>query len=720
MRLLIILFALFVVSVPFSTATAQVKKQKFKVYVHQGDSAKSNGNNYGAYRAYKNALGIKQDIDVAYKCAEACRGYQNYIEAEKWYKVVKEKDSSSYKLASFWLGEMMKYNEKYDEASKAFQYYYDAYKDDNDYYAKKAKHEIDVCREYVKEIKHDDKVKIKHLPSKINTMYTELSPTIYMDSVMFFTGIRPIKRDSNSYFTKIYQTHLVDSVWQKPKELPSAINDPKSVVTNLTFAYDSVTVFFNKCNYEAEASKYLCKIYEGKYKNGFFKDVRPLPNTINYPRSTASNPALAMMKDGTEYMFFCSDRPGGQGKRDIWYAQRFKNGRFGKPLNAGSNINTPGEEVTPFFDVADSTLYFSSEMHVGLGGYDVFKAKADMENKRFSKTVNMGTPVNSSYNDLYYRYSSDSLYAYMISNRIGSTRFVENAFGNDIYRYKLTKKVKDLLKGIVPFSIYFDNDQPDPRSTDTVTDKVYSELVVPYLAQREHYIKQFKRGTTKEQEKYYTTLVADRFDLDIKSGWEDLQKFVSLVDFLLHDGEDIVVTFKGYASNLHTAEYNRRLAQRRIVSVKNYFLNYEDGLLMKFLDKEKGTGKGSLELIEVALGVVEEDNTFKVNGESVNLKTIGKIGKREKVYGPSAILQRKIEILAVKTTESEEELERQRLEIEEEKKRMVFDKEEGEDDDEGAETTEEDGEALDGKDGESMDEEDKPKFDDDDGETIDD
>jgi len=670
-----------------SVAHSQVKRQKFKVYVHQGDSARGIGNNYGAHRAYKNALDLKDDVDVAFKCAEVCRGYQNYTAAEDWYRYVLDRDSTEYKHAAYWYAEMLKFNQKYDEAADAFHNYAIGHVSDKDYFYKKAMHEAIVCRDSVsgvKSIHHDKDINVTHLPDKINTMYAELAPVVYMDSVLFYTAIKPLKRDSNTYFTKIYSSRLVNGVWQKPKECES-VNDEQSMVTNLAFAFDSVTAFFNKCMYDIEEGRYNCKIYEAKYIKDEFKNVKPLPNTINYPRSNTSAPSLVKAKDGNEYMFFVSDRPGGIGRQDIWYAQRYSNGRFSKPVNVGKRINTPGNEVTPFYDMHDSTLYFSSEMHVSLGGYDVFKAKGDLQRNRFSDAVNMGTPVNSSYNDIYYRYSSDSLYAYFVSNRIGSTRFVENAFGNDIYNYKLIKKAKVYLKGIVPFSIYFDNDQPDPKSIDTVTDMVYNDLVIPYLAKKPDYLKQFKKRTTKEQEKYYTELIEDRFEFDIAKGWENLQKFVSIVDFLLHDGQDIVVTFKGYSSNLHTAEYNKRLAQRRIVSVKNYFLSYKGGVLRKFLDNESGTGEGSLKLIEVALGIVRADNTFMVNGEQVDIKKIGPIGVREKVYGPSAILQRKIEILAVKT-DNEEQLEEMKRNIEESKKLMIKDEDEDGDEIESVET----------------------------------
>ncbi len=646
-------FVLLLCTLWFSSI-GQNKATRFKVFVAEGDSAQAIGNYYGAHISYKNALLLKEDKDVAWKCAEVCRNYQNYPAAENFYKLVIATDSVTYPMSKYWYAEMLKYQGKYKEASAAFQIYYTLNeKDKKSYYVKKSKHEIENCAQLaVKMVDSVKKIDVQRIPDKtINTEFSELSIFQTKDSVLYFSGTRPTKKDTNVYWTNIYQAQYLDSAWRKAKPLPKEINSPNANVANLSFSKDQTVAYFNKCEYKGT---YLCSIYEADFKDGVFSNVKALPAHINKEKTTSTQPRITVVGD-KEYLLFASDRPGGKGQLDLWFAERNPDGTFGQPKVVGGSVNTIGNDITPFYDSRDSILYFSSEMHNSIGGFDIFMSKGDFITNKWAEPLNAGVPVNSSHNDLYYSFGMDSVNAYFTSNRRESIRFADEAFGNDIYKYDKTDRAKQIALDIVPFNLYFDNDMPNPKSRDTVTDVAYDEAVQAYMAQKEEYINIYAKKSPRELQDYHEQIIETVFDEEIRLGWEKIYMFAKLMEVIMSNGQDIVITFKGYTSPLATSEYNNDLAKRRISCAKNFFLSYKNGLFLKYLDNEPKSGKGSLRFNEVAIGKVMLENTMTKGGQVVNMKELEDYyDKRKSVYSPGAIMMRKIEILAVNFDEQEQ------------------------------------------------------------------
>src|SRR5581483_549780 len=115
-------------------------------------------------------------------------------------------------------------------------------------------------------------------------------------------------------------------------------------------------------------------------------------------------------------------RAGGKGGLDIWYAVRKDDGTFEQPVNCGDKVNTPDDDITPYFVDERNMLFFSSTYHKGMGGFDIFKS--EYKNGTFGEPQNAGYPINSSYNDIYYSVNKARDRAYVSSNRVGS--FFEN------------------------------------------------------------------------------------------------------------------------------------------------------------------------------------------------------------------------------------------------------------------------------------------------------
>jgi outer membrane protein OmpA-like peptidoglycan-associated protein/tetratricopeptide (TPR) repeat protein len=138
-----------------------------------------------------------------------------------------------------------------------------------------------------------------------------------------------------------------------------------------------------------------------------------------------------------QVLYFVSDRPGGIGKTDLWYCERLGNGSWGSPKNCGPVINTPLEETFPTVNEA-GMLYFSSKGHVGIGGFDIFRATGSGAD--WSVPVNLRMPYNSGGDDLGFIMKENHYEGYFASNRNGGSG------GDDVYHFMETHFTEQLEK----------------------------------------------------------------------------------------------------------------------------------------------------------------------------------------------------------------------------------------------------------------------------------
>lgn len=365
---------------------------------------------------------------------------------------------------------------------------------------------------------------------------------------------------------------------------------------------------------------------------------------INQPSVSTTQPNFGIMNNKVT-LFFASNRPGGEGGLDIWYSIRNEDGTFNEPVNAGKKVNTPDDEISPWFMSETGTLYFSSTYHAGLGGFDIFKS--EFKENTFSEPKNAGYPINSSYNDMYYSANAAGTHMYLSSNRVGS--FFENKMNccNDIYRFTVdttkerpipidtTKIVKEQLKLLVPLTLYFHNDEPEPRTTVTVTSKSYETTYNEYKLLSGQYLSEYAKGLKGDEKNIATNNIQNFFSDSVDAGLDNLQRFSDLLEKVMLNGETVKITMKGYCSPLASTNYNINLAKRRISSLRNYFMQTKNGWFVKYIDNQT-PGEGKIILEDVDIGELPSSKA------SDNFKD-----KRNSVYSPYAASERKIQILAV-------------------------------------------------------------------------
>lgn len=628
--------------------------QKTKTLLADGDKAFADNDFFSAAGYYNRAImQDSTDIIVQYKYAEASRLNFDLAIAEHWYAKVLKKDAQGklYPECSFWLATLKKSKGNYKDAKKMFDKYAKKNKKKKDsYFVKKALQEIAACDFAQLLLASPDKsVSIFHLDSTVNSKVSEYAP-MQVDSLLYFSSLRDAKdRDKKNSvnYNKIYTAVQNNSVkWQKANELDTLFNHKGIHNANTAFNADYSKVYITRC-VPKNTMDFICDIYSSEYKDGHWTTLQKLPSEINSKGSTNTQPAIGFLGE-QEVLFFSSNRAGGEGKMDIWYSKINKDGSYGKATNAGKKVNSIDDEITPFYCKSCQELFFSSNWHKGLGGFDIFKS--DYKDDMLGDPKNLGLPFNSNLNDIYFSINSKKTEAFLSSNRIGSFFEEKESCCNDIYMVKLPKveeppkKVDSTqvfvtqMKLLVPLTLYFHNDEPDKKTLAITTPKNYKKTYEDYSAMHELYKKEYSKGAKgPDIERAYGD-IDNLFEDSVDAGMQDLDKFALLLKKVLADSEKVTITMKGFCSPLASTDYNVNLAKRRISSLRNYFREYENGIFLKYIDN-KNPAEGSITFQDEDIGELKARPN--VSDDYYDTKN--------SIYNPAAALERKIQIIAIST-----------------------------------------------------------------------
>jgi len=306
---------------------------------------------------------------------------------------------------------------------------------------------------------------IKNIGNGVNSPAPEYSPVISLDgNSLYFTSRRAWGDDLsddyrdpmlNQYTEDIYVSYLdFDGEWTSPEKLAFCEHE-----------YNEATIAVSsdeKQIYVYEDIKGGGDIFYSDFQKNSFGDLRELDYTDVNTNHWETH--CTMTPDG-QTMYFVSDRPGGYGGRDIYRIVRLPNGEWSKAQNMGPTINTPYDEDSPYIDINNKTLYFGSNGPNSMGGFDVFVSFKDEEGV-WSVPVNMGVPVNSTGDDLFYTTTIDGLRGYLTSFRKGG-------YGEkDIY------EIENDYLGNYPFST-LQGSFISNNNNATITDDMSVKLICP-------------------------------------------------------------------------------------------------------------------------------------------------------------------------------------------------------------------------------------------------
>jgi outer membrane protein OmpA-like peptidoglycan-associated protein len=452
-------------------------------------------------------------------------------------------------------------------------------------------------------------MEVKNIGKTINSEFPEYAPVISADeSVLIFTSRRPNTTggkiaEDGSFFEDIYISYNQNGEWTEPKSIGENINTPGHEATIGLSVDGQQLLIYKDDNGDGN-------IYYSKLDGDTWQAPIKLSDNIN-SKSWESHASIS--SDGNT-LYFTSNRKGGYGGRDIYFSRKLPNGEWGLPINMGPKINTPYDEEGPFIHPDNRTLFFSSKGHNSMGGFDVFISLKD-ENGNWSQAMNLGYPLNSSDDDVFYVLSADGKRAYYSSIK-------EDSYGDkDIYVasfIEFKEKPLALIKGTVKDA----NGNVPKDVVITVSNNETGEIVGTYIPnsktgnylfilppganynityEAEGYLFKSENIDIPEDANYFqvnkaielepiqigSKIVLNNifFDFD-KATLRDISKIeLEKLTKLMVNNPKIIVEISGHTDAKGNENYNLKLSQDRAQAVVNY-------LITRGIDKNRMIAKG--------------------------------------------------------------------------------------------------------------------------------
>lgn len=449
------------------------------------------------------------------------------------------------------------------------------------------------------------KIDIRNFGSEVNSPFAEYSPVISADgSVMLFTSRKPnnekdIKKNKQS-MEMIYISNFSSSAnkWNAPAPAPSPVNvaGRNNVVLGLSNDGQRMMIYRDDDNGNGN-------IWETRLNGMSWSEPSLLPEPIN----TVHHESSASFSPDGRTLYFVSNRPGGLGGRDIWISTLGADGKWSAPVNPGSAINTKDDEEGVFIHPDGTTLYFSSRGHQGKGGYDIYRSKR--VNGMWTAAENLGTPINTEGDELFYQMTADGHKAYYSSS--GQPGGIGD---KDIYEITYTpiEKAKDrgpkltLLKGIITDSVthkpvaaridIYDNEKNElvtSVNSNSVTGAYLVSLpagknynitaTAPgYLFHSENFVvpdsasyKEVKKDIELQKLEVGSSIVLNNIFFDYNKATLRPESYTELNNLLqlMQQNPTLIIEISGHTDNRGTAEYNKKLSNDRSKAVVDYLIS---------------------------------------------------------------------------------------------------------------------------------------------------
>ena len=612
--------------------------QSLKRLIKYGDKAYGVEDYYTASGYYKQAYDISPIEEATYKWALSEYKKREYNTSLELFVKVADSKLYKYPLSDFYIAMNLKSLGQYQRANKRFQKYYKKHRRKRTYYTLKAKQEIISTEKAFEMSIEPDSIQVWLNDSLSENEYSELLFRSVSEKESYIIAKRPIDAQDSLFTSRLFLINT-DTI----TGLDTNINNPYFQISGFCFLDTRQELLISAC--AMPNGKKECLIYKSKKTNNTWSPLEPLSENVNMEKSENIHPYFFKNNDKF-YLLFSSNSEKGFGAFDMYYSE-YKDGQFRKSKNLGRRVNSIDNEISPYYDTLNKKLYFSSEWFHNNGGYDIFFANGDFPN--LDMPENMGVPINSNYDDLFYTPAFDYSYAYFSSNRLNGASSESESCCNDIYSYKLSEIKKDSLadslilvkkveemEQLIPIDLFFDNDRPNPKTRDTITNLTYENTYDAYFKQLELYESKFSEGLKKEGTENAVGLIDDFFYNKLEAGFDKLKAFNYQLINLLREGYEVKLTVKGFASPLNSNDYNINLSKRRVSAIVNYYNTVDDALFLEFINGT--TEKGRLIIIEEAFG---EDTASSIISDD-------REDARNSIYSPWAAEERRVQLIAFK------------------------------------------------------------------------
>lgn len=412
---------------------------------------------------YRRALNIYRELSKKYlnhallnykigKCHLELHGYELAIE---YFRNAKNIDSLVRKELYFEYGKALHREGYLDDAIEAFNQFKvilnNKEKKINEY---DVDHFIQQCENAKKMMDNPVDVTITNLGRNINSRHGDYGPSISADGkTMIFTSRRVDNegggidtKGDHKYYEDIYMSKM-DSVtgkWKDAINIPGKLNSAGHDAA-LTISPDGNYIYI----YRNDGQVYIGDIFVSKLRStGQWGTPKVLDKPVN---TTYFESSASISSDGNK-LFFVSERPRqgkskSQGQSDIWVSDRISKYEWSEPRNLGPTINTPYDEAKVYLHPDGKTIFFASDGHNSMGGYDIFVSYLQ-ENGDWSAPVNLGYPINTVRDEAHFVLTFDKKKAYYSSVRKDGFG-EEDIYEIDMTRYPWDKVIKEIPTGIV-------------------------------------------------------------------------------------------------------------------------------------------------------------------------------------------------------------------------------------------------------------------------------
>jgi outer membrane protein OmpA-like peptidoglycan-associated protein len=501
--------------------------------------------------------------------------------------------SAKYKAGSFketrapidawlYLGNAYRVNNQLDSAIKVYTHYKTLTKtaEEIDF----ADQQIAACKIAIQFMNEPIAIRRTNLGIPVNTNSSNFKAVVSGD------GRKLVYMNELPFYDAVYSSTFVNHSWTEPVNItPQIESDGDQYVSSISF--DGSTLFLTK------EGNFDCDIMISRFENDKWTKSIPVSGNINtkYWESHAS-----ISKDG-KTLYFTSNRKGGPGSMDIFVSRLNELGQWGEPVAMGETINTVLNEDTPFITDNDSLLYFSSQGHITMGGYDIFCSRL-LPSGIWSEPENLKYPINTTDDDLFYfPWHNGRIGYFSVYKKEGIGKediYALQTASDKTYAEVLDELVKDVLPSIQPEEKALAEEkpvsdtakpsapeeiaekvQPEPAqvaieiaAADKLAEKVQTEAQIDDKSKPENQAEKMAKESTSAMVREII-LSPVYFDFDnfqlSETGKNELKKLADIMQTL----PSSTLKLFGYADAIGTAEYNAILSEKRAIAAMKFIIS---------------------------------------------------------------------------------------------------------------------------------------------------
>jgi len=582
-----------------------------------------------------------------------------FDKAARLYEELDQNGADKFPLLGFYLGRIKIMQGKCDQAIEILDQFRKDYRGEKDdrKYRRMAKFSIEGCERLKDSSK--SKVVVDPLPTAINGANMEGAPLFESeDKIIYNSLFVPSGKTYDAESTELpTPTYFIAKKqagdWQKEGKWKTLDLGGGYYPVSAAFNPQKTRLYVSGCK-NLHTKKQNCDLFRVAFRNGIWGKAERIESGVS-SAAQERHPAVGIDDKGRETLYFASDREEGKGGFDIWYSTFYeKKNSYREPRNAGSRLNSVGDELTPYIDPESGEFYYSSDAHPGYGGLDIFRSVG--ARSRWKEPENIGSEINGPMDELYYVLAPSGQSGFFVSNRQYQNK--SQPCCDDLFYFIDPDLVKLNYAGIVKnesdesiggavISIYETDDSTGEAylRKRMVTDDMgrYDFRLEP---DKQYLVKAAKGGYFTDEKEISTLgkIASDEIKLDmILAEMDDQPVLLGNVyyDFnsavlteeskqtldttfyqLMIRNPEIIVEVSSHTDSKGQSDYNLALSQKRAEAVINY-------LMGKGIDKNRLKAKGYGESKPKAPNK-NPDGTDNPEGRAENRRTEFKvIGKVE-------------------------------------------------------------------------------------------